>query len=360
MRAPNARDRKAGGIVLVYDGNRPQLVLPIDDMGNDIFDVVRRTCTAEGLRHFAAFLLQLTDSGRQRRMVWRLERHMEALQCGADARRRSDVRERIAREALAVAALILEARAPNGRDYIRQAFFTPIAEAGHKVGNRRTLEGMTLEVHPLIFNGVRREDGELGNNWFPASPDLPSLHHVKHAPALLAGLRLPQRWRYAYGENGRTYVDLRGDNALDVFGIEGVGSRERNKGRAWETFDANVAALAALPTPGIGAVEWVSGRHAAEGVVRIHAPRRAIDIIAHRIAPIETKPPPPLRSGNDLRAWREGRGLTQGALAAMLGVSARTVRGAELSADAPLPPKVRDAIEEGRITQAPRALPAPR
>lgn len=352
-------ERRDGFRVLVRSGNGAiQLSLPLDGVGaSDVFDAVRRALGPEGLRHLAAFLLQLTTKGaRSGRLLWRVTEHMEAMRVGADARRDPKAREVLTRAATAVARLQLEVYRDGKCERMRQALLQPINEAESLGADGRwTLEGATLEVHPLLWSGVRSASGEVGSHWFPTSPDLPSLHHVKHAPALLAGLRLPQRWRWAYGKHGQTFVDLTGANALELFGIEG--DREHHKGRAWETFDANVGALAALATPAIGAVEWLRGGRTAAGVVRIHAARWMIDRIAHRIAPVEAPPPPPLRTGNDLRAWREARGITQAALAAALGVSLRTVKGAEGEGDHELPRSVRAAIAAGALSSPP-SLPA--
>lgn len=352
-------ERRDGFRVLVRSGDGAiQLSLPLDGIGaSDVFDAVRRTLGPEGLRHLAAFLLQLTTKGaRSGRLLWRVTEHMEAMRVGADTRRDPKAREALTRAATAVARLQLEVYRDGKCERIRQALLQPINEAESLGADGRwTLEGATLEVHPLLWSGVRSASGEVGSHWFPASRDLPSLHHVKHAPALLAGLRLPQRWRYAYGKHGQTFVDLKGANALELFGIEG--DREHHKGRAWETFDANVAALAALAMPAIGAVEWLREPRTAEGVVRIHAARWMVDRIAHGIAPVEALPPPPLRVGNDLRAWREARGITQAAIAAALGVSLRTVKGAEGEGDRELPRSIRAAVAAGALS-SPHALPA--
>lgn len=364
------RERDAGFRVLVCsrDGTL-QLQLPFDgSVGPDVFEAVRRhdalrgALGSPGLRHLAAFLYLLSTKGaRSGQLLWKVADHMDAMQCGADTRRDPKARERIAREAAAVAGLQLVVIGDGADTRVSRPLLLPVDTAERRGPDGRwALEGMTLQYHPLLNSGVRKASGEIGEHWFPASPDLPSLHHVKHAPALLAGLRLPQRWRYAWKDDECTFVDLKHENAFALFGIEGDASRGHHKGRAWETFDANVAALAALPTPGIGPVERVRSTRDGEPMVRIHAARWMIERTIHRVRAIEAPPPPQLNCGNDLRRWREQRGLTQGALATLLGVSARTVRGAELSADAPLPRKVRDAIEGGHITQAPRALPSPR
>jgi len=365
VRPPSAKERAEGALrLLVRDEEHGlQLSLPLDGIGSaDVFDAVKRTRGPAGLRHLAAFLLLLTTKGaRSGQLLWKVSDHMDAMQCGTDTRRDPKARERLAREAAAVAGLRLEVYGDGADKRVSRALLLPVDTAERRGPDGRwTLEGMTLQVHPLLYSGVRAAPDQPGSHWFPASPDLPSLHHVKHAPALLAGLRLPQRWRWAYGKHGRTFVDLKRDAALALFGIEGDGAREHHKGRAWETFDANVAALAALPTPGIGAVEWVQSRDG-EPMVRIHAARWMIERIAHRVAPIEAAQPPALQCGDDLRAWREARGLTQEKVAALLGVSTRTVRNAELGGAAPLPRSIRDAIARGAITPAsPRALPSPR
>jgi len=368
---PSRRERDAGFRVLVCseDGTL-QLQLPFDGVSSpDVFEAVRQhdairgAVGSPGLRHLAAFLYLLTTKGaRSGQLLWKVADHMEAMQCGADTRRDPKARERIAREAAAVAALRLAVYGDGDDKRMSRPLLLPVDTAERRGPDGRwTLEGMTLQFHPLLNNGVRKASGAIGEHWFPASPDLPSLHHVKHAPALLAGLRLPQRWRLAWKEQGRTYVDLKQQSALALFGIEGAEGREHHKGRAWDTFYANVSALAALPTPGIGDVERVRSVRDGEQMVRIHAARWMIDRTVHRVAPVEAPQPPPLHCGDDLRAWRDACGATQEKTAAALGVSTRTVRNAELGGAAPLPRSIRDAIARGAITPAsPRALPSPR
>lgn len=354
--------RDDGFRVVVYERDErgsAQLLLPIETPDADAFvGAVRSIRGPMGLRHLSAFFLLLATKGaRSGQLLWRVSDHMDAMQLGERRRGSTAERRECADEAARTARLVLEAR--RREEFVRQALLQPVTEFGRVEGGRRSIEGANLVPHPWIHDGIRnRKTGEIGNNWCPASPDLPSLNHVNHAPALLAGLRLPQRWRYAVRENGRTFVDLRGADALALFGIER--DRDHHKGRAWDTFDANVDALVNLKTPGIGDVEWRGGRHTAEGMVRFHAARWMIERIALGVTPIEAPPPPDLRRGNDLRAWREARGLTQATVAAALKVSLRTVKGAEADGDRELPPKVRAAIAAGALSSTPAALPAGR
>jgi len=207
---------------------------------------------------------------------------------------------------------------------------------------RWTIEGMTLELHPVVYSGVRDASGELGTNWFPASPDLPSLHHVNYPHALIAGLRLSQRLRWRFGEDGAAFVDMTGENALALFGI--TVDRTHHKGRVWSMFDKNVAALQNLPTPGVGKVEWISGAHTLAGVVRFHAARWQVDRVHDRITPVEMCVVAVPRDGAELRALRAGRQLSQTDLAGFLGVTERQVRNLE-SSTAPLPQRHRDSLD---------------
>lgn len=84
--------------------------------------------------------------------------------------------------------------------------------------------------------------------------------------------------------------------------------------------------------------------------------------LVHGIVPDERPPTPVLLTGSELREWRVARGWTQAQTAQALGVSERTIRGAETAPDAPLGRSIRAGLnrqKSGKIPADPVGLPGP-
>lgn len=353
LREPSDDDVR-NGYVVIFGSAEVQLSIPFDgSYGPDVIDGIRRAVGPEGPRHWAAIQHLATQRGaRSGRFVWTTDDHMRVMKYSADHMRDAEVRARVVSAVVALSRLELTVYRRGGQRISRR-LLQPIERAEQRGPDGRwTVEGLTLEIHPLVYNGVRDASGELGTNWFPASPDLPSLHHVNYPHAITAGLRLSQRFRWRFGEDGASFIDLSGGNALALFGI--ASARTHHKCRAWQTFDANVRALQGLPTPGVGKVEWLRGPHTIEGVVRLHAARWQVDRVHDGIAPIEAPRTLGINSGAELRAWRDAQNIGQTDMARALGVSERTLRTAEQSEA--LPRSVRAAIDAGRLPLVVRGL----
>ena len=66
----------------------------------------------------------------------------------------------------------------------------------------------------------------------------------------------------------------------------------------------------------------------------------------HEVSPAESRPDELPHTGDELRAWREGRGWTQANLASALGVSRRTVISSERRGAQPLTATVLSRLAE--------------
>ena len=150
-------------------------------------------------------------------------------------------------------------------------------------GSEWALEGMELVIHPVLYEGVRKANGEIGRLWAPAPMELARIDHIRLPHALALGLILPIRWRWALSDEVG-YIILTGAKMLEAAGIE---VRNQRPGRAWTTLRQSLAALR-------------DGQHRA---AQPHGPVRVVDRELHA------------REGLDLRG--HGR--------AHLGVAARSV-----------------------------------
>jgi DNA-binding XRE family transcriptional regulator len=330
-----------------------QLCLPGDGLQERLFEAVRSWRGAEGLRHWSAILRLLSIEGaRSGRVVWRLDDHLSALGYSDKSRREPTVRA----EAIALVRLLtrfqIAVYAPDGQLRIKGHVMTPIYEAERKsaTGDEWELEGMTLEIHPLLYSGVRdSKSGTIGRNWYPQSATVPKLDHRKHAPAVALGIILPIRWRWIFGD-GRSSVEYRASNVLRLAGIEYAARRAE---RIWTSLERELDLLCSIGA--LGSYAWCGPRHRLDSNIELRPPQWAVDRVVHALPPVEPKRVP--TTGAELREWRERKGLSQATLAAQLGVTDRTIRNAERATA--LPPSVAKALAGATGKKAEVAGPKP-
>src|SRR5512141_177517 len=329
-----------------------QLTLPLDgvNLNEAMVNTLRQWRGWEGLRHWAAVQRLLSvEGGRAGRVRWTLERHLDAI--GASKRSREDpgFRMRIGREVELLTRLELAIYAKDGTVRMRRALLTPTAKFDRIQGADWALEGMELEIHPLLYSGVRDPNSsDLGANWFPQAAELPRLDHVHHPHALGLGLILPIRWRWDWA-NRLPYTRMKG---LTLLSTAGIPYRQRRASEAWSKLRRDLEELQRIGA--LGLVEWESEPWAVEGVCLLHPPQWARDRTVHQLAPIER--PAMLReplTGGELTEWRKREALSQAEAARRLGVGPSTIKRAEIDVEAPLGPALARAF--GRLFGRERA-----
>jgi DNA-binding XRE family transcriptional regulator len=318
-----------------------QLLLPIEDPTGGIHDAVvrqlRDIANWEGLRNWAAWLRLLSvEGGRQGWVRWTVDAHLAALntrKCTPEAK------ERVARIVELFTKLELAVIGPDGRTRERRPLVLVGQRREVKVNSQWRLDGMELQMNPLLYSGVRNQETKrLGCNWWPASPELPQIDHIRHPYACALGLLLPIRFRWDYGD-GRDHTTLKGRNLLETAGIA---FDKNTPDRAWKVLARDLDELKRIGE--LRRWEWDTGAPGLDAMCNIYPPPRALDIIKRGLLPERTAPTPSILTGGELREWRQRHGWTQGQTARELGVHPRTIMRAELNPDRRLGPALRAAV----------------
>jgi hypothetical protein len=345
---------RAGWAELIAPNQRVGVRFDMREIPTGIIDAIRAWRSWHGLRHWAGLQRLLTAAGRTGRVRWNLNAHMAALGYSALVQQRRDVRRRVADEVEALTRLEISVYNPDGSLRVRGPILAITQRGEAQRGTEWTLEGLELVLHPILYDGVRRENGELGTLWAPAPAELAHIDHRRHPYALALGLLLPIRWRWDLLQ-GRDCTTLTGATLLNTAGIHAT---PHNLSRAWQVLDHNLEELQRIGS--LGEVEWEPGRyHTADGNCRLYPPSWVRDRLIHHLHPFEEMPSPRLHNGRELMAWRRSQGLTQPALAAHLGVSERTLRRAEKQPERPLTDALQEAISKLHSPTPPKPLPPP-
>ncbi len=314
------------------------LRLDTHEIPTRLIDAVREWRSWHGLRHWAALQYLFTSSGRTGRIRWMLQHHLDALGYSDRARRDPEVRDRVAAEVEALTRIEIAIYNKDGSVRVRGPILA-ITQRGESLrGTQWALEGLELMIHPVLYEGVRAESGELGSLWAPAPAELARIDHVRHPHALALGLILPIRWRWD-ALDGQAYLDLTGKHLLEAAGIR---FSAHDSKRAWTALQRDLDELQRIG--GIGGIEWISAPLTLGGVCRLHPPQWFRDRILHSVQPAESQLAFRVLTGSDLETWRKSRGFTQEDLADRLGLSLRTVQRAEQRADFALPWRLQKAL----------------
>ncbi|MEZ4409240.1 MAG: hypothetical protein R3A52_22640 [Polyangiales bacterium] len=341
------RARKAkvvdGWAEILYPGKQLGLRLSVQDLPERIIHAVREWKHWQGLRHWAALQLLFTDAGRTGRVRWTLEAHMDALGYADRSRRDPRVRTTVAAEVEALTRMELAIYHPDGTVRLRGPVLAVTQRAEAMRESEWALEGLELVIHPVLYEGVRKTNGELGRLWAPAPMELARVDHVRHPHALALGLILPIRWRWALTEE-IDHVTLTGAKLLEAAGIE---VRNQKPGRAWATLRQNLEAL--QRADGLGRFEWEGNNPwTLLGRCRLYQPQWARERMIHGLLPPESAPPPMILTGGEFAAWRKSKGWSQEEASSALGVSRWTVMRAEAQPEAPLKHSLHDALNKLR------------
>ena len=314
------------------------LRLDAHEIPTRLIDAVREWRSWHGLRHWAALQYLFTTSGRTGRIRWTLSQHLDALGYSERARRDPEVRDRVAAEVEALTRIEIAIYNKDGSVRVRGPVLA-ITQRGESLrGAQWALEGLELMIHPVLYEGVRAENGELGSLWAPAPMELARIDHVRHPHALALGLILPIRWRWDALDNEGT-LTITGERLLETAGIRYT---QHDAKRAWTSLQRDLDELRRIG--GLGRIEWLSAPFTLDGVCQLHPPQWFRDRVRHKVRPAESQMTVRVLTGGDLETWRKSQGLTQEALAERLGLSARTVMRAESRSDFALPIRLQKAL----------------
>lgn len=329
--------------IIAPDGsNRPiQLTLPSEGFNDDIVMAIRTWRGAEGLRNWAAIIRQLTDGGRTGTFKWTLDAHLRALgkeDWSRKPKKKADVSRLV--ELLTKFELVVYDK--NNRVRARAPLLHVVD--GVKFDTRDgdedpwSIGGMMLKINPWLYHGVRNsKTNDIGSNWFPQAASVAMLDHVNYEAAITLGLLLPMRWRWNWGDNRASFIDITASKLISVAGI-----KRSRLDKAWETLERNLNKLKEVG--GLGSYEWLNAKNTLDGMVRLHMPQKAVDHLVHEV-PIRELPAATMpTNGAELREWRERRGMTQAQVATLLGVSLNTVEKSEGKPDKQLGPSIRKAM----------------
>lgn len=319
-----------------------QLTLPLEgvNLNEAMVNTLRMWRGWEGLKHWAAVHRLLSIEGsRAGRVRWTLERHLDAIGASTRARQDPTFRARVGHEVELLTKLELAIYAKDGSMRMRRALLTPTAKFDRIQGAEWALEGMELEIHPMLYSGVRDpESGELGANWFPQAAELPRLDHVKHPHALALGLIFPIRWRWDWA-NKLNHTRMKG---LTLLATAGITFKRRRASEAWGKLQRDLAELQRIGA--LGQIEWEGEPWTAEGICLLYPPQWARDRTVNQLPPVERAMQKEPLTGSELVDWRKREGISQGDAATQLGVGIATIKRAEASGETPLGPALAKAF----------------
>lgn len=325
-------------LYLTLPGRRTatQLTLAgIDSLSSPLVDAVVDIAGPEGLRHWAAFQEVLSEQGSTGEMRWDLDQHLTAMGYTPKERTRADTRRKAAELARLFTKLVLriEQTDSNGRARVRENRPLLLVLGESEVADNDDAwitNAFDLGINPTLYRGVRdQRTNRLGVNHGLAPYGLARLGHRRDKHALLLGMNLAIRFRLAANDD-RGWAHVTGAKWLETAGI----SFDRRKpGRAWDALEAALDRLQGIDA--IGLWEWEREPRTLAGVLRAWSPDWIRDRLIGGVRPVE-RPPVVVRTGTDLREYREARGLTQAATAELLGVSRSTILRAESGGAGPL------------------------
>ena len=311
-----------------------ELVLPTDDgTQGAIIAGIKNMFQAEGLRNWAALLrLWSVEGGRTSRVRWTLDEHLAALGYTPQQQRKQELRDRISRLVESFTRLELVLFDDNGKERYRAPLIqTKVArevkveiKVEEEQDEHWRVEGMVLQANDALFSGVRNfETGGIGSNWWPISPEFPQIDHKAHPYAIGMGLLLAIRWRWAMN-NQKDHIALIGENLAR---IAGAPTDKHNQERILAAIERDLVALQKFNV--VEKWEW-EGSPSLESLVRIWPSQWSANIAWGRTKIVEEKSEPEVPiTGEELKAWRKRKNLTQVELADRLRISERTLRDAE-------------------------------
>ena len=340
----DSRKGKQVWVELFGPGLSTQLSLPLEDTtpGIEVIRAVKRLAKWEGVRSWVALQRLLSIEGERAGWVrWTLDAHLEAADYAHGRRRDPETRNRVAEHVELFTRFEL-AVIVGGKTRERRPLMLIGGRFEHLEGSRWKLDGMELQINPLLYRGVRNEEtGRLGRHWYPTVPGLAQLDHRYYGPALMLGQVLAIRWRWDLGKTD--YLTISGDRLLKLACIP---FDRHDPKRAWKALKRNLDKLQSIDA--LGRWEADDGGWALDAMYRLPPPAWTVDRLRHHVPVIEARVADLPWTGVELRAWRKAHGWTQARLARLLGVSKPTIGRAEQGGNAPLTKAVRGGLEQAK------------
>lgn len=343
-RTPHTLTAKDGRIELIAPG-RGCVQLTLDLEGDSspseaLITALREMRGTKGLRHWAAVQRLLSvEGGRQGWVRWTLDSHLEALGLSVKHRSQADVRAQVARQVEAFTKIEIAVYAEDGTLRTRLPLLTVGAKYDRLKGSAWELDGMELQINPLLYSGVREVGGRLGRNWYPAPVELAAVDDKHHPYTITLGLILPMRWRRAL-DDGHDHITHTGESALRMAGIPyKAHDRQwvaKHGGDAWRRLERDLKELHRIG--GLGRWDWDAADtpHTLAGRLHLWPAEWVLDRTLHDVTPVERPLGPAVLTGAELKTWRTRRGLTQAQAAKTLHVSRPTIARAEAHPAEPL------------------------
>lgn len=328
--------------LFINNGRSVQLTLPIEEFTphDALIHSLRQLQGHEGLRHWAALLRLFSVEGGRRGFVrWTMSQHLDALGYSSRIRENPERRAEIARSVEMLTRIELATYSHDGALRSR----APVLSVGMRherfEGSEYRLDGMELQINPLLYEGVRdSQSGRLGNRWFPAPVELARINHVKHPHAIILGLLLPIRWRWDLWD-GKAYTVLKGQSLLALAGIK---HQPRNPKLGWQRLERDLDELQRIGL--LGHYEWEAQPWQMDSACRLYPSDWLVDRTTRGLLPSEPMTLELPQTGAELITWRAQKQLSQETAAKQLGVARRTIIRAESEPTKNLTPALRRAL----------------
>ena len=329
-----------GRVELLLPGSATQLALPLpmEGLSQTAIALLRQLRGAEGLRHWCALQRLLSvEGGRQGWVRWTLDEHLEAMGYSATSRADPEVRASAAAQVETLTKLELVVYDKGNTQRYRAPLLTVGLRFERIASSAWALDGMELQVNPLLYGGVRSTSGEVGSNWMPAPVDLAKLDHVRHPYAHGLGMLLAIRMRWDIGD-GRP-LRLKGSTLLDLASIP---YSDRRAAEAWAKLTRTLGALVSVD---LLTYAWDGEPWTLDAVCEVRPAGWIMDRVGRGLVPVERPPAVIPRTGAELTEWRELRGWSQRAAAKRLGVTQQGLSKAEAKRDGELGATLLEALK---------------
>lgn len=106
------------------------------------------------------------------------------------------LRQQVTDEVRALTLMEFAVYNANGDLRIRKPVLTVETVAERKRLGDWKIEGMEIEIHPWLYSGVRKANGDIGSLWAPAPTGLAQINHAHYPHVIALGLVLSIRWRW--------------------------------------------------------------------------------------------------------------------------------------------------------------------